>query len=261
MGTQQQVQESPVSQKRKGLPWKQVRRVIYILVAIALVFFIVGAIFWILMTLGIIHGPVFDKLFVILNGLGGATIAVLAFFGVIQFILSLIPNPTEPTTTTSSTPSTSTAILPTSSPPQTTPVPQPDKAPYRSIIDLPPPTDSKTIQQRGKAVRQVYDKLTQPDITALVLTGIGGIGKSILAALIYNYAAEQRRTRKGPFTADPLWLRIDPSVTMADIGGTLLEALGKPMPGFGHQSPSTARNQLGGYVLYERVCGSTNGTR
>jgi len=63
---------------------------------------------------------------------------------------------------------------------------------FRGIIGLPPPTDPKTIEQREKVVKEVYDRLTQPGITAIALTGIGGIGKSTLAALIYRYAEEPR---------------------------------------------------------------------
>lgn len=239
MGTQQ-VQQPAISQKRKGLPWKQVRRIIYILVVISLLFFIVGAIIWILITLGTIHGPVFDKLFVIFNGLGGATIAVLAFFGIIQFILSLIPNPTEPITATSSAPSapaTSIVIPPIPPTPQPTPVPRPGKASYRGIVGIPPPTDPKTIQQREKTVWEVYDKLIQPDITAIALTGIGGIGKSTLAALIYRYAEAQQRAKNTPFAAPPIWMRIDPTVTIADILGNLSEALKVPVPDISTLSP------------------------
>jgi hypothetical protein len=53
-----------------------------------------------------------------------------------------------------------------------------DKAPYRGIMGVPPPTDPRTIQQREKAVRDVYTKLTQSDISVIALTGIGGVGKS-----------------------------------------------------------------------------------
>ena len=35
-------------------------------------------------------------------------------------------------------------------------------------------------------------KLIQPDITAIALTGIGGVGKSTLAALLYRYVDERR---------------------------------------------------------------------
>ena len=108
---------------------------------------------------------------------------------------------------------------------------------YRGIVGVPPPTDPKTIQQREKVVKEVYDRLTQPDITAIALTGIGGIGKSTLAALIYRYTEDQRQAGNGPFSAEPLWLTVNPAVTMADLAGTLIEALGKPMLDLGTLLP------------------------
>jgi len=103
-----------------------------------------------------------------------------------------------------------------------------EKAAYRGIVGFPPLTDSRTIQQREKLVKEIYTQLLSPDITAIVLTGIGGVGKSTLAALIHRYAEEQRRLGRGPFTAEALWLRIDPAVTMTDLVGTIFDALHKP---------------------------------
>ena len=104
----------------------------------------------------------------------------------------------------------------------------------RGIVGFPPLTDPKTIQQRKSVVEDVYGRLTQPDISAIVLTGIGGVGKSTLAALVYRYAQEQHNNGSGPFAAEPLWLTIDPAVTFADIAGNICTALGKPIPDFGN---------------------------
>jgi tetratricopeptide (TPR) repeat protein len=104
-----------------------------------------------------------------------------------------------------------------------------EKATYHGIIGFPPLTDSRTIQQREKLVKEIYAQLLSPDITAIVLTGIGGVGKSTLAALIHRYVEEQRRLGKGPFTAEALWLRINPAVTMNDLVGTIFDALGRPL--------------------------------
>src|SRR5260370_17152191 len=97
---------------------------------------------------------------------------------------------------------------------------------------VPPATDPRTIQQREKVVKEIYAKLIQSDITAVVLTGMAGVGKSTLAALIYRYAEEQRRAGGGPFTAEAIWLNIDAAVTFADLAGNLFEVLGKPLPDF-----------------------------
>lgn len=107
-------------------------------------------------------------------------------------------------------------------------IPSQEKAAYRGIVGFPPLTDSRTIQQREKLVKEIYAQLLSPEVTAIVLTGIGGVGKSTLAALIHRYAEEQRRPGIGPFTAEALWLRIDPAVTMTDLVGTIFDAFGKP---------------------------------
>ncbi len=73
-------------------------------------------------------------------------------------------------------------------------------------------------------------------MTALVLTGIGGVGKSTLAALVYRYAEEQRQAGHGPFAAPAVWLTIDSAVTMADLAGNLFEVFGKPLPDFARLS-------------------------
>lgn len=117
------------------------------------------------------------------------------------------------------------------------PTPLPDKTSYRGIVGLPPPTDPRTIQQREHVVKEVYTKLLQPDLTAIALTGIGGVGKSTLAALIYRYIEEQRKTTTSLFQAETIWLTIDPAVTFADLAGNLFEALGKPLLDLNNLAP------------------------
>ena len=109
--------------------------------------------------------------------------------------------------------------------------------PYQNIEGFPPPTSPGTIQQRESAVRTIYVRLLQADTTAVVLTGIGGVGKSTLAALVYRYALERAQAGESPFTAPPLWLTVNESVTITDIVGTLLEALGKSLPDLGKLNP------------------------
>lgn len=107
-----------------------------------------------------------------------------------------------------------------------------DKATYRGILGVPPPTDPRTIQQRDTTVQAIYTKLCDEDVAALVLTGIGGVGKSTLAALVYRYAEAQRQAGKGPFKAGAIWLNIDPAVTLADLAGNLFQLFEKPLPDF-----------------------------
>ena len=60
------------------------------------------------------------------------------------------------------------------------------------------------VQRRSKVVQKIYRRLTRSDTTALVLTGIGGAGKSTLANLVYHYTKKQFKADKGPFTVEPI---------------------------------------------------------
>ncbi|HLX57075.1 MAG TPA: tetratricopeptide repeat protein [Ktedonobacteraceae bacterium] len=90
--------------------------------------------------------------------------------------------------------------------------------------------------------------MAQPDITAIALTGIGGAGKSTLGALVYRYVEAQQGAGKGAFTAPPLWLRVDPAVTMADILGNLCSALNVPAPDLAALSPQSQAAALFGVL-------------
>src|SRR5437899_8520922 len=122
--------------------------------------------------------------------------------------------------------------------------PAPSVASYRSIFGTPPPTDPSVIQQRTTLVETITTKLTQPNLNALGLTGIGGVGKSTLAALVHHAVEAQCQQATGPFTITPLWLKIDASTTFADIMGTIHQALGKPLPDLKSLSPANQAQSL-----------------
>ena len=210
-------------QKRRWLSRRTLLTITILLAALVII------IVWILSSLGIIPTP-----------LASALSAIVSVAGVVVAILP--SNKAEPVTPPAQasvqvpTPPATTSQLPSIVQLPTTSL-LPAKTPYRGIVGVPPSTDPKTIEQRENIVTYVYRKLTQPDTAAIVLTGIGGVGKSTLAALIYRYAEEQWRAGNGPFTAEALWLRVDPAATMADLIGTVFEALGKPVPDFGSLSP------------------------
>jgi transcriptional regulator with XRE-family HTH domain/tetratricopeptide (TPR) repeat protein len=115
--------------------------------------------------------------------------------------------------------------------------PESSRRMYQNIEGLPPPTSPRTIQQRDSIVQDIYRKLLQNDTTAVALTGIGGVGKSTLAALVYCYELECNQTSESPFASPPLWLTVNESVTLIDLVGTLLETLGEPLPDLERLTP------------------------
>src|SRR5712692_4580612 len=240
MAQQEQVQHSSDSQgqgkRRKHRPW--VRWVVLIAVLLLIAF---GAIAWVESS----QGSWFSILPVLIFTVLGVV------FGLLQWLFPISAGLQEHHTVSSLIPHASPTPAPVPAMPQiivhiptTQPLPPalmaPDKAAFHGILGFPPPTDSRTIQQPERVVKEVYADRTQPDVTAIALTGIGGVGKSTLADLIHRYAEEQRRSvasGSGAFTASALWLRIDPTVTMTDLAGTLFEALGKPMLDLGDLTP------------------------
>ena len=108
---------------------------------------------------------------------------------------------------------------------------------YRDLTGVPPPTDAAIIHQRKTVVAEVYALLMQPHISSVVLTGIGGIGKSTLAALVSRYSEEQQTAGTCPFACEGLWLTVNESTAFIDLAGTLFAAFGKSLPDFSTLSP------------------------
>ena len=101
---------------------------------------------------------------------------------------------------------------------------------YRRLIVQRPASRPEIIVQRLQSIKLIYEQLIPPDMSALVLTGVGGVGKSTLASLLYDYVEMQRHAGQGPFKGKTLWLKMDMTVTLADILGTLREALQQSVP-------------------------------
>lgn len=108
---------------------------------------------------------------------------------------------------------------------------------YRNLMAIPPLTASRVVLQRENAVQKVYNELVLSDVTTVVLTGIGGCGKSTLAALVYWHVEKLRQCGNSPFTASTLWVQVVPSTSMEDLIGTLCEAMGKPLPDLSYALP------------------------
>jgi len=122
---------------------------------------------------------------------------------------------------------------------------QPEHAAQRGSIGTRPllPALPPLVQRRSKLVKHVYTHLSQ-DISALMLTAIGGGGKTILSKLVYYYAKKQFEVGKGPFNAEPIWLEIQPSFTMADLTVRMFQALGKPPSDFSSLLPQEQAEML-----------------
>lgn len=115
---------------------------------------------------------------------------------------------------------------------------------YRNILGFSPVANPDAIQQRTSLVNAICTELIQPDLNALVLTGITGIGKTTLASLVYKFVEDQQKTGIGIFENPPLWLKVDATTTFADVVGTLCEALGKPLPELNSLSPVSQARAL-----------------
>jgi tetratricopeptide (TPR) repeat protein len=100
------------------------------------------------------------------------------------------------------------------------------------------PSQHSTILPRGTLVKEIYQTVTVSELSALVLTGLDGIGKSTLAAQVYHYAEKQRLAGESPFTKPTLWLRLQPTTTLYDVLAAIAEQRGAFLPE-PDQRPST----------------------
>ncbi len=138
--------------------------------------------------------------------------SITALFAVLGFVFALL------------------SVFPISPP---TPVSPPAQASlnqkmiYHNLAGIPPFMESRITLPRREAVRKIYETLIQPDVTTVALTGVGGVGKTWLAALVCDYAEEQRQAGNGPFNTEILWLQISHDVAMIGLAGTILKAQGQ----------------------------------
>src|SRR5258708_6338707 len=240
MATQQQGQQLESSQQRernrRRPPWKR-----WLIAGIILVLIAIGTVIWVITDQGSLTTILPIVIFTVLS----------VVIGLFQWLFPVSSGSTEHTGANIhpsliaqlSSITSSVATMPQSgvdvSPSNHTQAPQSGplhKHAFRGIKGVSPPTDPRTIQQREKAVRDVYAKLIQPDTTAVVLTGIGGVGKSTLSPLSYRYPEEQPRCGTGAFTSPTVRPNIHAALPLADLAGNLFEMLGKPLPAFANLS-------------------------
>src|SRR5260221_9230759 len=246
---QQQVEQPVQAQTGKQSPG---RRIVIVIIIVAFLLAFACLILWNLINEGVLHGAFFDTLSKILVAIGSATAALggilTVYIGIASALKTFLAPSTDKAEQSPGTGIPATPPIPAPSPTQTIiPPPQP-QTPQRAtpqssiasefITGSFPPTNPKTIQQRRKLVEEVYSELTKPDMNCIVLTGIGGIGKSTAAALVYKYAEEQRKDDKSPFAAEALWITAEETTaTFAYLAETISAVLGKPIPDFGKLPP------------------------
>ncbi len=246
---QQQGQQPAQVQTSKQSSW---RHIIIVIIIVAFLLAFACLILWNLINEGVLHGAFFDTLSKILVAIGSATAALggilTVYIGIASALKTFLAPSTDKTEQSPGTGIPATPPIPAPSSTQTIiPPPQP-QTPQRAtpqssitsefITGSFPPIDPKTIQQRRKLVEEVYAVLTKPDMNCIVLTGIGGMGKSTAAALVYNYAEEQRKDGKGPFAAEALWITVEETTaTFAYLAETISAVLGKPLADFGKLPP------------------------
>jgi hypothetical protein len=98
-----------------------------------------------------------------------------------------------------------------------------------SMNHVPPYTSSRVILPCREFVKHIYKNFNKLDITFVVITGLAGIGKSTLAALIYQYHHSASFLRK-MFTTKPLWLELNSQVKFVEVVEGICNYLGQPLP-------------------------------
>lgn len=107
----------------------------------------------------------------------------------------------------------------------------------RHLSTQPPAPHPTMSVARPQLVRGIYEQLTSAEVSALVLTGVWGLGKSALAAQICQFAEQQRLDGAGPFLGAALWLEIDPTTSLPDVLVTLCQAYGVSAPAVQNMTP------------------------
>jgi tetratricopeptide (TPR) repeat protein len=113
------------------------------------------------------------------------------------------------------------------------------------LVDTPPFVDDGASATRSHEIKALYTLLTRPHASGVLMTGLSGIGKTTLAALVYHYVEHLRFSDKRFFTDQSIWLKMEPTTTLVDIVDALYRALNRTLPASSHNAaPSLLSNEL-----------------
>lgn len=115
---------------------------------------------------------------------------------------------------------------------------------YHGIIGKYPSINPNQIIWRERIVQEVYERLINPNISAIVLRGLNGVGTTTLASLICHYAEEQYSSGLGPFIDKALWFYIDATTTFPDLAEELSLNFKKPLPDLNHIASQLQAEQV-----------------
>ena len=105
------------------------------------------------------------------------------------------------------------------------------------------------LQSRDLVVKEIYKELVNADRTAIVLTGLPGIGKSALTDLVSRHLEAQRREKVLNFgeTID-IPIENDATFTFNDVAKEIFNQLGKPYQNFFEEGPREQAQRLFGQI-------------
>src|SRR5713226_4889481 len=96
---------------------------------------------------------------------------------------------------------------------------------------VPPSTDASTVMQRGDEVNTVLRMLTDLQTSTILLTGDPGVGKSMLAALLYRRMVLTAQAGL-PAPKHFVWLTLGVHTTLPDAIAAILAGINITEPGF-----------------------------